>query len=339
MANETVRGKTAAKAFHWEHLFRARETGVLLALLVMCVFLSFASDAFLTSTNLLNIGRQVSLIGIMAVGMTFVLTCGEVDLSVGSNYAFSGLATGMLIIAGWSLVPAIAAGLLCGVVIGLINGVLSTYGRLPSLIATLGMLSVVRGAALILTEGQPVTVNVRNGADQATFDAFSYMGQGYLFGFIPMQLVFFVVVAAIGWAVLAFTNFGFRVFAVGGGAKAARVSGIPINSVKIWSFVLMGALAALAGILSMAFLPSGQAGRTGLGLELDVIAATIVGGTSLSGGEGTILGTILGVLIIGVLRNGLVLMGISPFVQEFMIGVVIIAAVAIDKWTMSRRAA
>src|SRR5882672_9074153 len=135
--NTTVRGKTATKILHLEHLFRARETGVLLALFVMCLFLSFASDAFLTSTNLLNIGRQVSLIGIMAVGMTFVLTCGEVDLSVGSNYAFSGLTTGMLIISGWSLVPAIAAGLLCGVAIGLVNGVLSTYGRLPSLIATL----------------------------------------------------------------------------------------------------------------------------------------------------------------------------------------------------------
>jgi len=333
----TVRGKAAIRRFNWEHVFRARETGVLLALLVMCAFLSYASDSFLTSINLLNVGRQVSLLGIMAVGMTFVLTCGEVDLSVGSNYAFSGLTTGMMIVAGWPLAPAIGLGLLCGAAIGVVNGLLSTYGRLPSLIATLGMLSVVRGAALIMTDGQPVTVNIRNGAAPDTLAAFEYMGQGYLFGAIPMQLVFFIAVAALGWFLLSCTNFGFRVFAVGGSARAARVSGIPINSVKIWSFLLMGVLAALAGILSIAFLPSGQAGRTGLGLELDVIAATIVGGTSLSGGEGTILGTILGVLIIGVLRNGLVLTGISPFVQAFMIGVVIIAAVAIDKWTMSRR--
>jgi len=333
----TVRGKAAIRRFNWEHVFRARETGVLLALLVMCAFLSYASDSFLTSINLLNVGRQVSLLGIMAVGMTFVLTCGEVDLSVGSNYAFSGLTTGMMIVAGWPLAPAIGLGLLCGAAIGVVNGLLSTYGRLPSLIATLGMLSVVRGAALIMTDGQPVTVNIRNGAAPDTLAAFEYMGQGYLFGAIPMQLVFFIAVAALGWFLLSCTNFGFRVFAVGGSARAARVSGIPINSVKIWSFLLMGVLAALAGILSIAFLPSGQAGRTGLGLELDVIAATIVGGTSLSGGEGTILGNILGVLIIGVLRNGLVLTGISPFVQAFMIGVVIIAAVAIDKWTMSRR--
>ena len=319
--------------FTLTRLLRAREAGVFIALLALCAFLSFATDWFLTSVNLFNVGRQISLLGIMSVGMTFVLISGEVDLSVGSTYAFSGLSTGMLITAGWSLAPALCVGVLTGAVIGLINGALSTYGRLPSLIATLGMLSVVRGAALIMTNGQPVTVNVRNGASPAVLDVFEYMGQGYLFGVVPMQLVFFVLIAALAWVALSYTNFGFRVFAVGGSAKAARVSGIHVNTVKIWAFVLMGMLAAFAGILSLAFLPSGQAGRTGLGLELDVIAATIVGGSSLSGGEGTILGTVLGVLIIGVMRNGLVLMGVSPFVQELMIGLVIIIAVGIDKWS------
>ena len=319
--------------FTLTRLLRAREAGVFIALLALCAFLSFATDWFLTSVNLFNVGRQISLLGIMSVGMTFVLISGEVDLSVGSTYAFSGLSTGMLITAGWSLAPALFVGVLTGAAIGLINGALSTYGRLPSLIATLGMLSVVRGAALILTNGQPVTINVRNGASPAVLDIFEYMGQGYLFGVVPMQLVFFVIIAALASLALSYTNFGFRVFAVGGSAKAARVSGIHVNTVKIWAFVLMGMLAAFAGILSLAFLPSGQAGRTGLGLELDVIAATIVGGSSLSGGEGTILGTVLGVLIIGVMRNGLVLMGVSPFVQELMIGLVIIIAVGIDKWS------
>ncbi|CAN7572319.1 ABC transporter permease [Rhizobium sp. LjRoot254] len=337
---DTVRTGAQAPAvdrFSLARLLRAREAGVFIALLVLCLFLSLATDSFLTSLNLLNVGRQVSLLGIMAVGMTFVLISGEVDLSVGSTYAMSGLATGMLIVLGWSLMPALAVGLAVGIAIGLINGVLSTYGRLPSLIATLGMLSVVRGAALLMTSGQPVTVNVRKGAVPEVFDTFTAMGQGYLFTVIPMQLVFFIIVALIAWIILSYTNFGFRIFAVGGSAKAARVSGISVNKVKICAFVLMGFLAALAGILSMAFLPSGQAGRTGLGLELDVIAATIVGGASLSGGEGTILGTILGVLIIGVMRNGLVLMGVSPFVQELMIGLVIIIAVGIDKWS-SRKA-
>ncbi|WP_136616343.1 MULTISPECIES: ABC transporter permease [Mesorhizobium] len=326
----------ATDRFTMARLLRAREAGVFIALLVLCLFLSFATDGFLTSLNLLNVGRQISLLGIMAVGMTFVLIAGEVDLSVGSTYAFSGLATGMLIIAGWALLPAIGVGLLTGVAIGLINGVLSTYGRLPSLIATLGMLSIVRGAALILTNGQPVTVNARNGALPDVLQTFSFIGQGYLFTIIPMQLVFFVIVAVLAWIVLSFSNFGFRVYAVGGSAKAARVSGISVNKVKISAFILMGVLAALAGILGLAFLPSSQAGRTGLGLELDVIAATIVGGASLSGGEGTILGTILGVLIIGVMRNGLVLLGVSPFVQELMIGLVIIIAVGIDKWSTRR---
>jgi ribose transport system permease protein len=242
----------------------------------------------------------------------------------------------MLILAGWPLAAAVLAGVACGAVIGVLNGLLSTYGRLPSLIATLGTLSMVRGLALILTDGRPVTVNARNGADEGSLAAFEWMGQGTLGG-VPMQLVFFGLFAALGWAVLARTGFGFRVFAVGGSPKAARVSGISVESTKIWAFTLMGSLAAFAGILSLAFLPSGQAGRTGLGLELDVIAATIVGGTSLAGGEGTILGTILGVLIIGVLRNGLVLNGVSPFAQEFLIGLVIVVAVAIDKWTTPAR--
>lgn len=330
--------KALWRGLRLEQLSRAREGGILLAFLLLCAFLSYATAGFLTSTNLLNVGRQISLLGIMSVGMTFVLICAEVDLSVGSIYAFSGLACGMLIDNGWTLAPALAVGLLCGVVIGLINGLLSTYGRLPSLITTLGMLSVVRGAALLFTNGNPVTVDQHNGGLPGTLAGFYYMGQGHLLGAIPMQLVFFISVAVAGWAVLSFTNFGFRVYAVGGSPKAARVSGISVETVKIWAFVLVGVLSAFAGILSLAFLPSGQAGQTGVGLELDVIAATIIGGTSLSGGEGTILGTCLGVLIIGVLRNGLILMGISPFVQELMIGTVIVAAVAIDKWTVNRNA-
>ena len=313
-----------------------REFGVFVALVVLCVALPLLNDRFLTPTNLLNIGRQVSLMGIMAVGMTFVLVSGEVDLSVGSTYGLCGIAVGVLLVAGYPLALAIAAGLVLGAGIGLINGVLSTYLRVPSLIATLGTLSMVRGAALILTDGKPVTVNARNGVGEADLAMFEFLGQGKVLG-IPMQLAFFIVLALAGWFLLSRTSFGFRIFAVGGSAKAARVSGINVASVKIWALTLMGTLAALAGTLSLAFLPSGQAGRMGLGLELDVIAATIVGGTTLAGGEGTILGTVLGVLIIGVLRNGLVLTGVSPFAQEFLIGLVIVVAVAIDKWSTASK--
>ena len=318
-------------------IIAARETGVLLALLVICVFLTFATSSFLTVRNLLNVGRQISLLGIMAIGMTFVLVSREVDLSVGSTYAISGLVTGMLIVRGSALIPALSAGLLIGMVIGTMNGVLSTYGKLPSFIATLGMLSVVRGAALLITDGQPVTVDTTRGGRSEVVGQFYQLGQGQLFGMIPMLLVCFLIVAAISWLVLAKTTFGFRVYAVGGSEKAARLSGIQVFHTKILTFALMGLLSAIAGILSLAFLPSGQAGRTGVGLELDVIAAAIVGGASLSGGEGTILGTIFGTLIIGILRNGLVLLSISPFWQTTAIGLVIICAVGIDKWTGLRR--
>lgn len=315
-------------------LLGARETGVFIAFLVLCAFLALTTDSFLTLSNLLNVGRQVSLLGIMAIGMTFVLISGEIDLSIGATYALSGLAAGMLITMGWNVAPAIAAGLCLGMLVGLVNGLLSTYGRLPSLIATLGMMSVIRGIALLMTDGQPVTVNVRNGADPGVLETFLALGQGRVADLVPMQLVFFILAALLGWALLSRTSFGFRIFAVGGSPKAARVSGIDVNAVKIWAFVVMGCLAAAAGILSMAFLPSGQAGRTGVGLELDVIAAVVVGGASLAGGSGSILGTVLGVLMIGVLRNGLVLSGVSPFTQEVMIGLVIIIAVAIDRWSI-----
>lgn len=318
-------------------IISARETGVFIALVLMAIFLAFASPAFLQTRNLLNVGRQVSLIGIMAVGMTFVLIAREIDLSIGSVYALAGLVVGMLIVQQWNLALAIPIGIAIGAAIGALNGVLSTYGRLPSFITTLGMLSVVRGVALLITNGQPVTVNKAAGADPKTLDLFYYLGQGRIFGTIPMQLIFFIVVAGLGWLLLSRTVFGFRVYAVGGSEKAARVSGIKVWNTKVWVFIIMGLLSAVSGILGMAFLPSGQAGRTGIGLELDVIAATIVGGASLSGGEGTTLGTILGVLIIGVLRNGLVLLGISPFWQETVIGLVIILAVGIDKWTSGRR--
>ena len=314
-----------------------REAGVLLALLLMGAFLTLTTETFLTSRNLLNIGRQVSVLGIMALGMTYLLITAEIDLSIGSVFAMSSIVTGQLLLQSWGLLPAIGAGLVVGTLLGLANGLLSTYGRLPSFIATLGTLSAVRGFALIITDGQPVTVNARHGGIPEVIDQFYYLGQGRLFDQIPMQLVFFILVIVITWIVLSRTTFGFRLYAVGGNPKAARVSGIRVSMVKIWAFVIMGFLSGMAGILSLAFLPSAQAGRTGVGVELDVIAAAVVGGAALSGGEGTVPGTVLGVLIIGVLKNGLILLGISPFWQEAIIGIVIIIAVGIDRWTAGRR--
>ena len=314
-----------------------REAGVVIALMLMCVFLSFATPNFLSVRNLLNVGRQVSLLGIMAIGMTLVLITCQVDLSVGSIYALSGIITGLLILDRQNLTVAVLAGLAIGSFIGWLNGWLSTHGRLPSVITTLGMMSVVRGAALLITEGRPVTVNEAFGADPKVIEVFYFLGQGRLFDLIPMQIIFLAVISILAWILLSKTVFGFRIYAVGGSDRAARVSGIRVFNTKIWAFIIMGFLSALAGIISLSFLPSAQGGRTGIGLELDVIAAAIVGGASLSGGEGTVLGAILGVLVIGILRNGLVLMGISPFWQETAIGAVIIIAVGIDMWTRARR--
>lgn len=336
-AEERRKGLGLRVADRIRKILSARETGVLLALVMMCIFLSIATANFLTVRNLLNVGRQVSLLGIMAIGMTFVLIAREVDLSVGSIYAMAGIMTGLLIVDRWNLWLAILVGLAIGTFIGLVNGWLSTFGQLPSFITTLGMLSVARGAALLITDGKPVTVNPAFGADPKAVKVFYFLGEERVFDLIPIQLIYFTIIAFLAWVLLSRTVFGFRVYAVGSNDRAARVSGIKVFNTKIWTFVLMGFLSALAGVISLAFLPSAQAGRTGLGLELDVIAGAIVGGASLAGGEGTILGAILGVLIIGVLRNGLVLMRISPFWQEAAIGAVIILAVGIDKWTRVRR--
>lgn len=326
-------------------LLSARETGVFIALVLMCIFLALARpNAFPRVQNLLNIGRQVSLVGIMAVGMTFVIISGEIDLSVGSIFAVSSLSAGLLLTQGWLLLPALGVGLLIGAIVGLINGLLSTYGKLPSFITTLGMMSVARGAALLITNGSPVTIREAFGVQPAVLEQFKFIGQGQLFpqpdwGFpgIPMQLVFFVVVLIVGGILLSRTVFGFQIYAVGGSQKAARASGIQVFRVKVWAFAMMGFLSALAGILGLAFSLSGQAGQSGTGYELDVIAAVIVGGAALSGGEGSILGTLLGVLVIGVLKNGLTLLTIPPFTQTIIIGLVIILAVAVDKWTRGRR--
>ncbi|HEY60063.1 MAG TPA: ABC transporter permease [Anaerolineae bacterium] len=337
MAKQNTKTLKKEKRKGFNNLIFAREAGVLFALILLCLFLSIATEVFLGVRNLLNVGRQVSLLGIMAIGMTFILITGEIDLSIGATYALTGIITGMLLIRQYNLYFSIFVGLAIGVLIGFLNGVISTYGKLPSFITTLGMMSVVRGSALLITEGQPIAVNELSGADPIAVDKFYFLGQGRLFDVIPMQLIFLIIISIIGWLLLSKTVFGFKTYAVGGNKKAAHVSGIKVFNIKIWAFSILGFLSALSGILMVAFMPSTQGGRTGVGKELDVIAAVVVGGASLSGGEGTILGTVLGCFIIGVLRNGLVLMGISPFWQEFAIGAVIIVAVGIDMWTRNHR--
>lgn len=311
--------------------FRVREIGIFIGLIVLFVIFTFASPVFLTVENLLNVVRQVSILGILSVGMTMVIISGEFDLSVGSTYGLAAMLAGLLMTSyGLPIWLSVIVALLAGAAIGSLNGVFSTYVRVPSLIVTLGMLNAVRGTALLLTGGLPITLSYRSVADPR-LDSFTFLGRGEIFR-IPAMTIWFVLVAIFGFLFYHKTLIGFRMKAVGGNPDASRVSGINNNSVKIISFVILGILSAFGGIVSMAFLNNVQ-GTMGQDLVLDVIAATIIGGTSLKGGEGTIGGTIIGVLIMGVLRNGLVLLGISPYLQMVFIGLVIIGAVAIDMGT------
>lgn len=312
--------------------FQIRELGILIALAVLVLIFTIVTHTFLTGTNLLNVVRQVSLLGIMAVGMTFVLVTSEVDLSVGSIYGFSGLLTGVLVLKGWSPVLAVGVGLLAGVLIGAFNGAVSSYARIPSFIVTLGTLNAVRGLALILTNGFPITLT---GAGIVGLDRLLFLSQGQVFG-LSMQTIFLITIGLLGAYLLHRTVLGFRVFAVGGSERAAYIAGVNPPAIKTLSFAFLGLLSGLAGILNLTYLESAQP-TTGSGLELDVIAAVIIGGTRLGGGEGSIPGTILGVLFIGVLRNGLVLLGVTPFWQTTAIGLAVILAALVDRLLDRRR--
>jgi ribose transport system permease protein len=323
----------------WEQLrniLRMKETGVLMALLVMGFAITSVAPVFATPNNLLNIGRQVSMIGMMAVAMTFILVTGEVDLSIGSTYAIVPVIAGLLMLNGVHVWIAVFIGLLLGAGIGFCNGFLSTYGRLPSFIATLGTMSILRGLALVISGAYPVVIS--GGAISGPgADLFFFLGGGKLFGVIPMQLVFFIAVLIIGAVILGLTAYGFRVYAIGGNARAAHLSGVHVQRVKIMNFTAMGFMAGVAGLLTLAFLGTVTA-TIGIGYELDVIAAVIIGGTPLGGGGGTILGTLIGALIMAVLRNGLVLLNVSPFWQTVTIGFVIILAVGLERWVVRRKA-
>jgi ribose/xylose/arabinose/galactoside ABC-type transport system permease subunit len=318
--------------------FKVRETGVLLALILLFVFFSLANKYFFGVTNLLNIVRQVSLLGIIALGMTMVITCAEIDLSVGAVYGLASTIAGMMMTkGGLPIWMALALTLIVCIAVGAFNGILVTYGRIPALIVTLGMMNIARGGALILSQAQVIGINYRTVTDKGV-NNFLYIGQGKIFDTVPMLALFFAVLAIFAYLMFNRTIFGFHMRAVGGNPTAARAAGLNSARIKIIAFSLLGLLCGITGILNLSFLGNVQ-GTVGVGLELDVIAATIIGGTSLAGGSGTIIGTIIGVLIMGVLRNGIMLMGISPFWQVALIGVVVIGAVAVDVWTTSRKRA
>ena len=301
-------------------------TGPLIGLVLLCVFLSFSTDTFLSMRNFLNVMDQITVLGVMAVGMTLVILIGGIDLSVGSVLALSGMVMGYL---GdnrqWPFVIAILVALAASAACGLTSGLMVTRLRMPAFIATLAMMSIARGLASIITNGEQIV---------GFPDWFSNLAIIRHFGFLTVTVGIMVAITVIAWIVLSFRPVGRALYALGGSPEVARLAGIPVRQYTMWVYVLCGALAGLAGVILSARLNSSQP-SSGLGYELDTIAAVVIGGASLSGGVGSIGGTAVGVLIIGFLRNGLNLLQVSPFVQQVVIGVVIAVAVAAD--TMRNR--
>lgn len=293
-----------------------------IGLILLVIIISALNSAFLEPSNLFNLLRQVSINGLIAFGMTFVILTGGIDLSVGSTLALSSAMIAILMVSGVDSIVALLIGCIFGAILGAINGLLITLGKMAPFIATLATMTVFRGVTLVITDGNPIT-NL-NGSY-----AFQLFGRGYFIG-IPVPAVTMFITFIILYIILHKTVFGRQTYAMGGNEKAAFISGIKVNKLKVMIYSLAGLMSAMAGAILTSRLNSAQP-TAGMSYELDAIAAVVLGGTSLTGGKGRILGTLIGVLIIGVLNNGLNLLGVSSFYQQVVKGVVIIIAVLIDR--------
>ena len=305
---------------------RTRQLGTLAGLVLLCLALWAATPHFLTVSNLLNVLEQTTLNAIVAAGMTFVIISGGIDLSVGSVLAFSGIGLALALESGAPAPAAVAIALAMGASCGLVNGLLITLGRLPPFIATLGMMSVARGAALMLAEGRPISGFGEGFRALATERVLA----------VPAPVVITIVIYAVAHFVLTRTVFGRVTYAIGGNEEAARLSGVRVRLHKTAVYGVAGLTSAAAAVVLTARLNSAQP-TAGTMYELDAIAATVIGGTSLLGGEGSLAGTLIGALIMGVLRNGLNLLNVSSFLQQVVIGAVIIGAVLVDMSLKRRR--
>ncbi len=306
---------------------RARSVGPLVGLIGLCVVLGLSSDTFLTLRNVLNVLDQVTVVGVMAIGMTLVILIGGIDLSVGSVLALSGMVMGYLgNDAHWPFGLAIVAALGAAALCGAASGLMITALRVPAFIATLAMMSIARGLASIITDGEQIV----------GFPSwFSDLAIVRHFGVLSATVGVMLVLAVVTFVLLRYRPAGRSLYAIGGNAEVARLAGIRVERVSVVVYVVCALLAGLAGVILAARLDSAQP-SSGIGYELDTIAAVVIGGASLSGGVGGIGGTVAGVLIIGVLRNGLNLLHVSPFVQQVVIGLVIAMAVAADSMRTRR---
>jgi ribose transport system permease protein len=306
----------------------AQSYGIVLVLGMLLLFFGLSSPVFFTVPNLFNIARQVSIMGIVAVGMTFVMITGGIDLSVGSMIAVAGvLGAKLMVEASWPPVAAVLLVLAIGAVLGLVNGLIIVKFDIPPLIATLGLMTIARGAAFIMTGGLPV---------YRLPEGFQFLGQGYLW-IIPVPVLVMLVVFILGGIVLYLSFPGRYFYAIGGNEEAARLSGVDVDRYKLVVYSCLGFLTSLAGIILLSRINSGQP-TAGSGFELDVVTAVVLGGVSISGGEGKLGGVLAGVLIIGVLSNGLIILNVEEYYQSVIKGLVLLCAVGFDRASKKKNA-
>ena len=296
------------------------EIGLVLVLILLGLIFSFTSPSFFTTANLLNISRQVSIVLIISIGMLCVILCSEIDLSVGAIVALSGVGCAIILRSTGSVVLAIVLPLVIGSVLGVINAIFIVHFYIPSFIVTLAMMMIIRGIALVWTNGRAIAGLPRN---------FAVLGAGYI-GIIPVSTILCVILLFFAYLVLQKTRHGVYMKAIGANLEAANLSAIPIKTYKTAAFLVSGLMSGIGGIITTSRLLSAQA-IAAEGMEMDVLSAVILGGASLSGGKGTITGTILGALIIGVINNGMNQLGLSAFYQQIVKGSIIIAAVFVRR--------
>lgn len=292
----------------------------LIAFFILCIVISFVTPRFLTLANITNVLTQISVNAIIAVGMTFVILTGGIDLSVGSTLAIGGAVAASIIKSTGNVFLAVIAALIIGVIIGLFNGFLVSKGKIQAFIVTLASMTIFRGITYVYTNGTPIS---------GLAGAFGAIGNKKI-GILPLPVIITLLIVLIAYYILSQTRFGRYLYALGGNEDSARLSGINTDKIKTMVYAVSGIAAAISGIIVTSRIGSASP-NAGSGFELDAIAAVVIGGTSLSGGEGSVMGTVIGALIIGVLNNGLNLMNVSPFYQSIVKGAVILVAVLIDK--------
>ena len=293
----------------------------MVVLLILCIIVSLATDKFLTSGNIISVLRQISINTYIALGMTLIIILGHIDLTVGAVVAMCGtLTVGFIVNQGLPVEIAIIGGVLLGVLFGFINGVIVSTFKVPSFIITMAMMNVANGIAYVYSGGQSTRI---------TDGFFISIGTGYLFSVIPLPVLYMILLIIVISFLLVKTRFGVYVYAIGGNREAARLSGIPIRKIEIIVFTLSGLLSAFAGLVLASRMYSGQP-SVGSGYEMDAIAACVLGGTSMAGGKGSISGTVLGAMVIGIISNGLNLIGVSSYWQLIVKGIIIATAVILD---------